>query len=57
LILVADSFPAVKWPELEADHPHPFGAEKKNAWSYFCSPLYLHGVVLSNHRNNVENVD
>jgi hypothetical protein len=42
------SFPGVKRPGREADHPPPSSAEVKNAWSYTSiPPIRLHGMVLS----------
>jgi len=41
-------FPAIKRPELVADHSPPLSTEVKNAGSYISSlPIRLHIVVLS----------
>jgi len=42
------SFPGVKWPGHEADHPRPSSAEVKNSWNYTSiPPVRLHVVVLN----------
>jgi hypothetical protein len=41
-------FPAVKWPEREADHSPPSSAEVKECVElYIRSPIRLHGVMFS----------
>jgi hypothetical protein len=36
-----DFSPAVKLPELEADHSHPSCAQVKNAWISVSTPLHV----------------
>jgi hypothetical protein len=44
---IRGSYPGVKMPGREADHP-PSKAEVKNAWSYTSTPpINLYGLVLS----------
>ena len=35
-----DSLPDVKWPDNEADHSTPSGAEIKDDWNYTSTPPY-----------------
>jgi hypothetical protein len=50
-MFIGSFFPAVRLPQREADHSHPFSPEVTNSWSFTSGPLYV--LFVLKYRGNI----